>query len=530
MSKAIFLISFKLYYEQEMTVSKIKPLQVGKDLGTSLIRLGFHEDDKLAGFLAMPQHRNIQKKFDAVFPVIEKPKFASASGLDGGPAELPSELDLGADLDLGGGEDMAMNDDGGLDLGAAGELSLGDDDVPQSLPSDDGLDLSLGDNFSMDDELVTSPLAEDGTSTSLKLGDDINLDEEVLSKLAEIDEIMQADATSATMVRTNLAQDLSADIDLTGDEFLSSQINEDQTSGSAVFMGGEASLTLEDEGMSFETEEEIEVEAPTAKAKKPLPAAPALEENYDEGGDLDFGASEEEAPPMPVAKKNTPAPSSRSTADERSGFEEVKGHYNHELERLQATLNHLRSDRAELLKKIETLEEDKIGHSRLSLGMRAELDEKKIEVQLLKRRLTEEGMDLKYQVELETERRKLAEERAKTYQAEVQAMQQKVKLEVKKVSSRERELEQRLELLKSDAETQIRHRDQKILELKRRLDAMEFDMDAMNAIEQKTVGDKHELEGKLDKAIKTLRTAIGILETDDPKLATLEKLKKNLEV
>ncbi len=59
---------------------------------------------------------------------------------------------------------------------------------------------------------------------------------------------------------------------------------------------------------------------------------------------------------------------------------------------------------------------------------------------------------------------------------------------------------------------------------------MEFDLDAMNANEQKSAGDKQELEGKLDKAIKTLRMAIGILETDDPKLATLEKLKKNLDV
>lgn len=511
-------------------MSKIKPLQASQDLGTSLMRLGFHEDDKLAEFLAMPQHRSIQKKFDAVFPSIAKPKFASASALEGAPAEAPEELDLGSELDLGAGEEMAMSDDKELDLGDGGELSLGDDDIPQSLPSDEGLDLSLGDNFSLDDELVSSPLAEDGTSTSLKLGDDINLDDEVLSKLAEIDEIMQADATSATMVRANLSQDLSGDIDLSGDEFLSSQINEDNTSGSAVFMGGEPSVTLNDEELSFDSEE-VEVEIPKAKAKKPLPAAPALNNSDDDdGGELDFGANEEVPPAPVIASKTTSSAGTRSSAEERSGFEEVKGHYNHELERLQATLNHLRADRSELLKKIEALEEDKISHSRLSLGMRAELDEKKIEIQLMKRRLTEEGMDLKYQVELETERRKLAEERAKTYQAEVQAMQQKVKLEVKKVSSRERELEQRLELLKSDAETQIRHRDQKILELKRRLDAMEFDMDAMNAIEQKTVGDKHELEGKLDKAIKTLRTAIGILETDDPKLATLEKLKKNLEV
>jgi hypothetical protein len=59
---------------------------------------------------------------------------------------------------------------------------------------------------------------------------------------------------------------------------------------------------------------------------------------------------------------------------------------------------------------------------------------------------------------------------------------------------------------------------------------MEFEMDTLNSLEQKSMGDKTELEGKLDKAIKTLRTAIGILEVDDPKLATLEKLKKNLDV
>ncbi len=486
-----------------------------KDLGTSLIRLGFSEDDKLAKFLAMSQHNAIQMKFDAVFPVVAKPKFSSAEP----QVVTPDELDLGAELDLGGGQELAMSDDKELDLADGGELSLGDDDFAQSAPAEGGLDLSLGDDsFSLGDD----DLSAEDDATSLKLGDDVNLDGEVLAKLAEIEEIMQADATSVAIVRANLSQDLSEDLDLAGDEFLSSQISEEMTSGSAVFMGGEDEEPAE---LTFETEEEIEIQpAKKAPAKKALPSAPVLEQ---EDAELSFDSSADEMPEIP---RSVAAPTSRSSGEERSGFEDVKGHYNHELERLQATLNHLRSDRAELLKKIENLEEDRAAHGRNTLGMRAELDEKKIEIQLMKRRLTEEGLDLKYQLELETERRKLAEERAKTYQAEVLAMQQKVKLEVKKVSSRERELEQRLELLKSDAETQVRHRDQKILELKRRIDAMEFDMEAMNAIEQKTVGDKTELEGKLDKAIKTLRTAIGILESDDPKLATLEKLKKNLEV
>jgi hypothetical protein len=477
--------------------------------------LGFNDEDKLAKFLALPQQSTIQKKFDAVFPAVAKPKLASVDAMP----EIPSELDLGAELDLGG-EELAMSDDKELDLADGGELSLGDDDFPQSTPDEAGLDLSLGDGgeLSLGDDDLAVP--EESTNTSLKLGDDVNLDGEVLAKLAEIEEIMQADATSATIVRANLEDDLSGGLDLTGDEFLSSQLTDEPTSGSAVFMGGEIDEPAE---LSFEAEE-VEIEAPKkAPAKKPLPPAPVLEQDDDE---LSFDAAPAEVREVPRA----PAPTPRSHSEERSGFEEVKGHYNHELERLQATLNHLRSDRAELLQKIEALEEEKASQGRNTLGMRAELDEKKIEIQLMKRRLTEEGLDLKYQLELETERRKLAEERAKTFQAELLATQQKVKLEVKKISSRERELEQRLELLKSDAESQIRHRDQKILELKRRIDAMEFDMEAMNAIEQKTVGDKTELEGKLDKAIKTLRTAIGILESEDPKLATLEKLKKNLEV
>ena len=291
-------------------------------------------------------------------------------------------------------------------------------------------------------------------------------------------------------------------------------------------------------------------------AKKQLPSAPTLEQD-DESGDEELSFAVEERVEQSISKATSPSikisspsvgeatkpsfvlpqevpqsktSSSVSTKEERSNYQSAVGNYNAELERLQATLNHLRGDRGELLKKIEQLEEDKLSQQRLGLNMRAELDEKKIEIQLMKKRMTEESQDLKYQFELEQERRKLAEERAREYQGEIQALQQKVKLEVKKVSSRERELEQKLELLKSDAETQIRHRDMKILELKRRIDAMEFEMDTLNSLEQKSMGDKTELEGKLDKAIKTLRTAIGILEVDDPKLATLEKLKKNLDV
>jgi hypothetical protein len=481
----------------------------------ALSRLGFDQEELLEKFLAQPGHKAIQDKFDIVFPPLARPKLIEASHLK---AETVSELSLDIDLSAGG-EELAMSGDKDLDLGGDllldDSLSLADssDEVPSS-PLDEGQDFSLGD----DDATSVAPQTASEDATSLRIGEDLNLGEDVLAKLAEIDEIMQADAT---VVRPNLAQSFSLATEEESDEdfSLGEEVSADDLLSSNMPSGGE----IDNSAGEFEIAavddlfEQEEKPAPKSskKAPPPTPVAIAVEEEETES----FTA----APVASVAR-------SRSTPAEREGFEDVKGHYNSELERLQATLNHLRADREELLKKIDDYEEHKIAHNRSLLNLRAELDEKKIEVQLLKRRLSEEGADLKYQHELEKERRMLAEERARTYQAEAQAMQQKVKLEVKKVSSREKELEQRLELLKSDAETQIRHRDQKILELKRRVDAMEFDMDAMNALEQKNVGDKQELETKLDKAIKTLRTAIGILETDDPKLATLEKLKKNLDV
>jgi hypothetical protein len=271
------------------------------------------------------------------------------------------------------------------------------------------------------------------------------------------------------------------------------------------------------------------------KSKKQVVEEPRVELNL---SSEDENNSEEESDslhiitgsvPQQVVEQRPPI-LTQTSSHEREGYREVVGSFNQELERLQATLSHLRSDRESLIQKIASLEEDKMQMNRNLLGMRAELDEKKIEIQLMKKRMSEDTQDLKYQLELEQERRKLAEEKAKTFQNEALAMQQKVKLEIKKVSSKEKELEQKLELLKVDAETQIRHRDLKILEYKRKIDAMEFDIDTLTANEQRNMGDKSNLEDKLDKAIKTLRAAIGILESSDPKNTTLEKIKKSLDV
>jgi chromosome segregation ATPase len=164
------------------------------------------------------------------------------------------------------------------------------------------------------------------------------------------------------------------------------------------------------------------------------------------------------------------------------------------------------------------------------LGMRAELDEKKIELSIIRRKLNDEVAELKDRTKLIEERKLILEEKNRVLMSELDKASQKNKIDVKKIQMRERELEQQLELLKSDAETQIKHRDLKILELKRKIDSMEFDMESISMQEKRSVESRFELEDKLDKAIKTLRSAITVLEDETEKNSALDVLKKNIDM
>jgi hypothetical protein len=176
------------------------------------------------------------------------------------------------------------------------------------------------------------------------------------------------------------------------------------------------------------------------------------------------------------------------------------------------------------------MEDDKLMQSRQTLSIRAELDERKIELTIIRRKLNDEINELKDRLKFFDEKKLILEEKNRILLQELDKTAQKNKIDVKKVQMRERELEQKLELLKSDAETQIRNRDLKILELKRKIDAMEFDMESISQQEKRSVESRFELEDKLDKAIKTLRGAITVLEDESDRSNALSALKKNIDM
>lgn len=511
---------------------------------------------------------------------------------DLGDLELSSEADLppdapadegGLDLNLDAGMDLNLDDgtappaDDNLDSGLSlGELDLGGEEeilappppakkaakpLPPPVEDDAGLTLS------------------DGTSAGLDFSLDGEMSPDAKDKLAEIDAIMEedskimnlggdmdllADEDAGADLMTGTGKPAAAEVESEGDALDFGSIDDSlaESSGESAdalsLDGDDAGFAIADlpaaggedvldsdldqplvsddldlANLDFGSESEPAEETVVVRKAKP-PVAPAAVEEEPE---IAVAAEEEEEKTQTRVRKKKKdkeekEPSRIMQVERPMGEElrEISGAYSAELERMKATLSNLRTDREELLKKIQNFEEEKLLQNRQALNMRAELDEKKIELSIVRKKLNEDISDLKDKVRLEEERRLILEEKNRVLREELEKSEQKTKIDVKKVMLRERELEQKLELLKADAETQIRNRDLKILELKRKIDGMEFDMESMQTQEKRTVESRFELEDKLEKAIKTLRGAISVLEDETDKGAALDALKKNIDM
>ncbi len=182
--------------------------------------------------------------------------------------------------------------------------------------------------------------------------------------------------------------------------------------------------------------------------------------------------------------------------------------------RLQATIRQLREEREELVSQIKTLKVEAREFEQDNLTLKAALDESKIEISIMRKRHMVDIEDMKYRLSLNEEKRSFAEEKARIAESKREKLEQRVRIDFNQVKQREKELETKLEMLSIDVDSQVQSRDQKILELRRKIDALEFNMENVSIKEQKSQDDKRKLEDKLNKIMKTLRHSIKNLEDD----------------
>lgn len=471
----------------------------------------------------------LSDQLDGMFKDVSKDKLMN----DDNNSEAPQEVTEAPNSELNEFE---------IDLGGE-ELSLS-----ESPPSDDGLELSLNnveleesetvsntDNSDEDqlDELSLDDLSND--NFSLDNEDELSLDESFeneITNLGEPSEELNLDSFGSEEDLSSVKLDEVEDSNLGKDEGLNLNLEENN-----MFLSESSSDFSDDAKKKLEEIDAImDHDATQASMRKKIDQNESLVPEDLNLESINFPQDVEEnvsAPNLSIPKKRK-AEAVEITNEVQinlgKDLKEISGAFSGEIERLQVTISNLRTDREELLSKIQKFEEEKLLNSRQNLSLRAELDEKKIELLIMRKKLNEEIIDLKDKLKLHDEKRLILEEKNKILSQEIDKLTQKNKIDVKKVQLRERELEQKLELLKSDAETQIKHRDLKILELKRKIDAMEFDMESLSLQEKKSVESRYELEDKLEKAIKTLKTAITVLEDDQSHTDVLKALKKNIDM
>ncbi|MEX0798861.1 MAG: hypothetical protein WD025_05425, partial [Bacteriovoracaceae bacterium] len=417
--------------------------------------------------------------------------------------------------------DLSQDDGEALDLseddGALDELSFGneEEDAEQALAPEEtsaSLDAPQGNDLDFDqlsdepsDELSDEDLFGSGEdlsadslpeSPSFKESNQPGMSASAAEKLAEIEEMMKEDQVSVPQEEV---------MESTGE----------------INLGALKAESTEGKTTSPDLATQIDLDEPDYD--------PTLEEGPALKAENDFENYLEQSNPRPRSRESQHASSgdSKRTLTEQR---EVLDSHDDEFMRLGETIRHLRQDREDLLDKVSELEQKLENEKNDFTGLKAELDEKRIELSLHNKRRSKQVEELKYQLEISDEKKMILEERNRRLEAENEKLRKKATIDLSKIKGRESELENKLELLKADSDLQIRNRDLKILELKRKIDTLEFDIESIQTKEKKTVDKNYEKEERMERVINTLRRAIGELEEDELPLRNLDKIKKNLDV
>ncbi|MFZ9594593.1 MAG: hypothetical protein ACO3A2_00760 [Bdellovibrionia bacterium] len=118
-----------------------------------------------------------------------------------------------------------------------------------------------------------------------------------------------------------------------------------------------------------------------------------------------------------------------------------------------------------------------------------------------------------FQLKAKTDRARILERQAKQAIDDLERFKERVRTDIRKIRVREKELENRLEMSKKDAEALIAARDQKIIELKRKLDVLEFNMDLLQQQCNREKENATKLRERLTKAFQVVRVAGGLLDS-----------------
>lgn len=97
---------------------------------------------------------------------------------------------------------------------------------------------------------------------------------------------------------------------------------------------------------------------------------------------------------------------------------------------------------------------------------------------------------------------------------EHQGLRERVKRDIQQIRIKEKELEAKLEIVKRDSETLLSSKDKKLLEMKRKIDTLEFEMESLKESERGAQKKIQVWKDRIDRVLRALKLGTALLESD----------------
>ncbi len=166
-------------------------------------------------------------------------------------------------------------------------------------------------------------------------------------------------------------------------------------------------------------------------------------------------------------------------------------------DQILATEKQFREERAKNAELVHTCQEQKVkidGEAAKQLDLLAKFEG--------------ESQDLRFQLRTKADQIKVFEAQAHKFSDELSQLKERVRMDIRKIRVREKELENRLEITRRDSEAMLSSREAKLIELKRNLDLMEFNMDLV----QNQYAKEKEVSGRLREKVAKLAQVVKVAE------------------
>lgn len=121
--------------------------------------------------------------------------------------------------------------------------------------------------------------------------------------------------------------------------------------------------------------------------------------------------------------------------------------------------------------------------------------------------------ELRFQLKAKGDKARILDVKVREAAEETERLKERVRTDIRKIRVREKELENRLEIVKKDSEALLAARENKIIELKRKLDLLEFNMDLLQDQHARERENATKLRERLARAAQVVRVAGGLLDS-----------------